>query len=349
MATVTKTVGTDSRDYSTMALWDADLDDNTIYSSGDTARGEFYNDSVFTVGVSNPLGGTLGLDRRILEPAEGEEHDGTAGVGVRFVVAVAQRFYYFNDHHGVSNTIKLIEIDCDEAERSYPFYCSGLGGDLIEDYYQQLIFHDHHANNGHGNMGFTTNTDGVAAGSEVHLLNSLFYDIRGDLSQTVCIENDADATGRTLNIIGNTIDRVSINTAAQNIDGIRVEQYGTYTNNVVTQVTSPGTANCFDGVGTESHNASDDATADGTGSLTSITPADQFTSLTDGSEDYTPKSGADIIDAGTDLATTPTGVNLDLKGRDRDAEGDTWDMGAIESIPSLAFPFQLYYDGGPSL
>lgn len=41
-ATVTKTIGTSSRDYSTITLWEADLDDTGIYSSGDDAVGEMY-------------------------------------------------------------------------------------------------------------------------------------------------------------------------------------------------------------------------------------------------------------------------------------------------------------------
>ena len=42
MATVTKSIGTVGRDYSTIAGWAADLDDASIYSSGDTAKGECY-------------------------------------------------------------------------------------------------------------------------------------------------------------------------------------------------------------------------------------------------------------------------------------------------------------------
>ena len=48
MATVTKTIGTGSRDYSTITAWEADLDTGSIYSSGDDAVGEVYNDSSFT-------------------------------------------------------------------------------------------------------------------------------------------------------------------------------------------------------------------------------------------------------------------------------------------------------------
>lgn len=98
--------------------------------------------------------------------------------------------------------------------------------------------------------------------------------------------------------------------------------------------TTFGTKACF--VPTASavrdHNASDDTTADGTGSLASIDPADQYVSTVVGSEDLHLKSGADCIDAGVDLGTTPTGVNIDINGRDRDAQGDVWDIGAHEFV-----------------
>ena len=39
MATVTYSIGTSSRDYSTIAAWEADLDNGALYSSGDVAIG----------------------------------------------------------------------------------------------------------------------------------------------------------------------------------------------------------------------------------------------------------------------------------------------------------------------
>ena len=47
MATITKTIGTSGRDYSTISAWEADLNDISIYESGHTAIGECYPDSTF--------------------------------------------------------------------------------------------------------------------------------------------------------------------------------------------------------------------------------------------------------------------------------------------------------------
>ncbi len=85
MATVTKSIGTSSRDYSTITLWEADLDDTLIYSSGDDAVGECYNDSAFDETVEINGGLTVGLNTFTLTAATGEQHDGTEGTGVRIV------------------------------------------------------------------------------------------------------------------------------------------------------------------------------------------------------------------------------------------------------------------------
>ena len=59
-------VGT--RDYSTIATWDADLDNTAIYSSSDTGQGECYADSAFSQSGYQRLEGgiTVGLSKIIL-------------------------------------------------------------------------------------------------------------------------------------------------------------------------------------------------------------------------------------------------------------------------------------------
>ena len=88
MATVTKTIGTSSRDYSTIAAWEADLSDGSIYSNGDDAVGEMYADSTFTgaqttIDGGSSIGGSAGqnLNSVKLTVAAGNRHDGTAESG----------------------------------------------------------------------------------------------------------------------------------------------------------------------------------------------------------------------------------------------------------------------------
>jgi hypothetical protein len=77
---------------------------------------------------------------------------------------------------------------------------------------------------------------------------------------------------------------------------------------------------------------SSDDTADddgGSGHVLSVTTANQFVSTVGGSEDLHLKAGSDCIGVGTDLATTPTDVNIDINGANRDALAATvWDIGA---------------------
>lgn len=79
------------------------------------------------------------------------------------------------------------------------------------------------------------------------------------------------------------------------------------------------------------YNCSEDATATGTNSITTGSDTD-FESVTGGSEDFHLVTGAVEINEGDDLGTTPSGVEIDIDNRNRDAEGDTWDMGADEYV-----------------
>jgi len=95
---------------------------------------------------------------------------------------------------------------------------------------------------------------------------------------------------------------------------------------------------CYDGAGNFqvfTTNGAGDATGNPVG-LDNMTAADEWDTLTAGSEDLHLKSGATSIDAGTDNGTSSddhTGYfQIDIDGRDRDSEGDTWDLGADEYV-----------------
>jgi hypothetical protein len=72
--------------------------------------------------------------------------------------------------------------------------------------------------------------------------------------------------------------------------------------------------------------------ATGTAGLQGLVAGTEFVDVTPGSEDLKLKAGATSIDKGTDLGTSPSGVNFDILDRDRDAQGDTWDLGAHEYV-----------------
>ena len=100
------------RFYSTPATWDTGLNDDDLYSDGDIAKGEGYDDSDFDIGASITIdgGGSLSdgsLDTVILSAAAGERHDGTAkeggGSGVRFLISGAYALYINYRHSGATS------------------------------------------------------------------------------------------------------------------------------------------------------------------------------------------------------------------------------------------------------
>ena len=70
-----------------------------------------------------------------------------------------------------------------------------------------------------------------------------------------------------------------------------------------------------------------------------------FVSTGVGTEDLHITEDSVCVDAGTDLGTTG-GVQTDINGRDRDSNGDTWDIGAHEFVPeaTAGAAFLLFLD-----
>lgn len=341
MATITKTIGTSSRDYSTMLLWEADLEDNTIYSDGDLAVGECYNDSTFDmegtylyINGGNISGG--GQHAKItLTVAAGERHDGTAGTGVRIVSTTAHnRIYMRPKLTTVGNvTVEWIELN-NNGRDTISVNSSGASNSIA--CLRNCIIHNQ----------MRSGLQAVA--KDVLAMNNLFYGGGAEDNGTVSgVDIDLEKAG--CGFINNTV--YGITTTADSIArGMRLRQNdadSVIKNNIVMNTVSAGGAvDQFDfgWPGTTTNITplncmSSDGTADdagGSNNLVDKTGSNQFVSTTEGSEDLHLKEGADAIDAGVDLGTTPAGVNIDIDGRDRDSEGDTWDIGADEFVEDVA-------------
>lgn len=331
VATVTKTIGTSSRDYSTQTAWEADLDTGAIYSASDVAVGERYNDSAFNELVTINGGGTVGLASIRLTSASGERHDGTAGTGVRNVRTGTGTVVISNT---VVTTVEWGE--CNQNGNNGFIVNVSSGG--VDHTLRYSLLHGSTGTNGGLNVGSISGTytskfyDFIVyditrvggAGSLNGILSSTALGVnnRGKFFANITIHDvNSTATGTTYG--ANIPDSTGI--TAQNI--------------VATSTVGGGTTADF-GVAsysnaTADHNASSDTSASGTGSLTSIAASSQYVSTVGGSEDLHLKSGADCIDAGTDLGTSPSGVELDIDGYDRDAAAVTWDIGADEYVSAV--------------
>lgn len=311
LPTVTVSIGTTARDYSTITLFEADLDNTTPYDAGDDVVGECYDDSDFSESVTFDGGGTLGLNSVRLTAAAGHRHDGTGASGVvnDAVAANANALFTFSQntpnlviewlilkgwqlagggarfgirHTSLANTAATYR-NCILDGESVAASVAGAAFDLIRD----------NANILNNIVLNVTVGDGLIVASsaeDTEVYNNTFYNCQTGI--------DNDETTITFK------NNISVGASGNDYE-------------------SAG--------GTWTHNLDEDGTAPGTDTQTD-TPANLFVSTVGGSEDLHLKTGAAAIDAGTDLGTTPTGINLDIDGRDRDAEGDTWDIGADEFV-----------------
>lgn len=325
MATVRRTIGTVGRDYSTITLWEADLQDTGIYSGND-AVGECYNDSVFNekVVIDSHIPTTI-----TLTAADGEKHDGTTGTGVTIIRSSASDGLVVSTAGGVQKIVSFIECDSNDGGVSGGSTINAFGNITI----QGCIVHNF--------LG--TGTDGTRSGIRTYnvpnnydLINNIVYNIgrdagTGNSAVMGIYQGVGTLTNKTLGIYNNTI--YNIYTAGSVSNGIFFQASGpqlSCKNNIavdaITSYHTPSDTTNF------SNNLSEDATAPGSNSVTNVTLSDQFVSIISGSEDLHLASTSDAIDAGVDLGTTPAGVQYDIDGRNRDAENDTWDIGADEFV-----------------
>jgi len=269
-----------------------------------------------------------------------ERHDGTAGTGVRVVVSVNDKYLDLNCPATQVLIVEWLEWDHNNKKLSN---ANGHASVLVRDGKAHLLNCIVHDLNDTSYSATAIHLSPGSPGDEGQILSCIIYDVLAQAGSANIGANGIRsvnlASTPSRNIQNNTIHNVQTYGGTDDANGIfnQADNSGlNLQNNIVTDTSS------FGGVGadyvgtftlaTADHNLSSDATASGTGSLTSKTSANQFVSTVGGSEDLHLKAGADAIDAGTDLGTTPSGVEIDIDGRDRDAEGDAWDMGADELV-----------------
>jgi hypothetical protein len=346
MATVTKTIGTSSRDYSTISAWEADLDSSSMmggfYGSGDDAVGEVYNDSVFDEYIVIDGGGYIGLASVKLTAPASERHDGKAGTGSRVAYTGSQSSSFRIRRSQC--TVEWIELDltgCGSAVSAG----LNLGSNSTQDVYatNNII---------HGITTQSTHIHGIYvwgtgdSSNTRHVMNNLVYNI--DNSST-----SKDASGITIAsgnwgvyLYNNTVYNVQVD-GGDTAHCISVNDTDSFLKN---NIAARASDDCFGESGfsgsTHDYNLSTDSTATGTNSVTGEAYGDLFLSTGVGTEDLRLKVGADAIGAGVDLGTSPTGVNIDIEGRDRDAQGDTWDIGADQFVADTSgVPIALFLIG----
>jgi hypothetical protein len=291
-AAITNQAYTITRAYNDFATWESDRDGDLVTDNRqETAVG--YDDGDFTPGATITIDGSTTDATRymMITVASGQRHEGVAGTGVLIDLADAASAIAASDDYTRIEWLQLYQFS-----------------------------------------GAATRAGVVVAASNVLVENVLASDFSAGTpsngilcnSGTVTVRNCIVYTGGIgLATNGGTMTAQNCTVGDMLSYGVR-NASGTLTaTNVISAV---GATACFSGTITQSYNLSTDATATGTGSLTSVDVNDLFVSIIPGSIDLHLKGGSDGIDAGTDLSASFTG-DIDEETRPVAA---AWDMGADE-------------------
>ena len=329
-------IGTSSRDYSTIALWEADLDDTSLYTSGDDAVGECYNDSAFDEIITINGGSTVGLSSTKLSVASGQRHDGTSGSGARIVKASqgsGNRVLTIDIF--VARIIEWLEIDSNSYRGDIYWDLSGSSASAIA---RNMIVHDNFHDNPNG-----SNARGLN-GTPGTFLNNIVYNITTERSSSFGATGTGGSGSASQVLVYNcTVHNIVNNNGAGAATAIYSRDLSNHEvkNCIATNVTGTSTGSLvgFNSTSStvKSNNISSDGTASGTGSKTNQPASRQFVSTLSGSEDLHLIFKSAAIDAGVDLGTTPDGVQYDINGKDRDTENSIWDIGAHEYGDNVVF------------
>jgi len=318
MAVVTKSIGATGRDHSTIAAWEALLDDDPTYDAGDNAVGELFNDADFTEAITINGGATIGLADITLQAAAGEGHTGTPNTGVRVFQAAAHNF-----SSALTTIIRNIDFDANGFNVN-PRFLNRSGNQDTE--MSGCLIH-----NVNGNrvslIGMFTLSGGSAS---ARIYNNAVFDI--SQSNVGGIDALRILTQTTSTVYNNTVTNIVSTSGSGNVTGLDYQDDVDMElkNNLVTDIS--GGASAVDYGDSAPSNA--DTATNGSEDATSPNSALRNLSITyedAASEDFRLAAGdTDAIDDGTDLGA---GVfATDILGRDRDAEGDIWDLGAFEFV-----------------
>ncbi len=303
-ATNTYSIGTSARDYSTIQAWEDARDAGT-----DIEKGECYNDSTFTAGVT--IDGTTGdADSYMwLTVASGNRHNGTAGTGVKVDMSGTGSVIITGDDYTIVEGLEITDFGSSYA------HSVGAWIDSANNIIRNNIIHDEVADN--RGQGIYIR----ASGSVIY--NNIIYG--GDMAGAFNY-GGIYFTYSWGSVYNNTIYEITGN-------GIVVE--GGYTlgvkNNIVSSAATCYGTSSGGSFGTDSvsdYNIASDTTAPGSHSVQSATSyADYYSSVTNDAENLHLKAGAIAINAGDDLSAIFT---TDIDAQTRPTGAGTWDIGADE-------------------
>ena len=318
-ATITKSIKASGGDYATITLWEADIGDLT--SKDELHFGQLY-DEVYDEEVSFSGSVTDATRFATLQPAPGEQAvTRVEGTGPRIVSnqgADNVDVFRVNDQFFVFENFEITSVPGTNTVSSIALMDVQAGGENVT--IRGLFFH----------VTPNGSTRGIGLNIGVGpftVVNNFFYDLQ-------------DGTSRSFScFLGTAVTAYIYNNTAFNSvsDGFRITADGS---GAVIEVKNNIALDCgTDFTYTEQNsgtintdkNLSSDLTADDNADGThfiSETASSILTNVTGGSEDLHLKTGTNAIGNAVDLATTPSSVEVDVDGYDRDAGAVSWDIGA---------------------
>jgi len=324
------------RTYSTISAWESDLDDTSYYSSGDDAVGEAYNDSVFDEYIVIASGGTVGLSSVTLTAPSSERHDGKAGTGTR-IEYTGNQGSSFRIRRSQC-TVEWLELDLTSTNSAVSTGLNFGTNSTQEVYARNNIIHGLTTQTVHIHGVYIWGT-GNSSNSR-YLMNNLIYNLDNSSSSKSASGVTVSSGNWNVYLYNNTVYNIKSTAVGDDAFCFSIHDTDTYIKNNIAARPSAWHSSyqkCFAESGfsgsTHDYNLSTDSTATGTNSLTGEDYEDLFVSVTGGTEDLHLEEGAAAIDAGTDLGTSPTGVNIDIDGFNRDTVA-SWDIGADEYVSS---------------
>ena len=288
-------------DYSTLALWEAGTDNNLV--TGDVIeRGEFQDEAHSVAAEVKIAGATVDATRyRVITKVSGAASPGKTR-GVANVISMSHRLRF------EENYVQVIDLELD---------CSGSSAQAIQAF---------------TGTGQTIKNvlcyDGPSSGIRSVLVTSLTL-------INVAALNFASDDGFSIvsGSTGSALNCTALNNGSQGFsfasNGWALKNCSSFGNTTQAFIAPAGTST-VDNCACDDTSITDD-TPGGSGNVESLTYADQITTVTAGSEDFTPKSGAGILDVGQDL--TSSGVTTDIAGLTR-PQGTAFDIGAAELFVS---------------
>lgn len=314
MATVTSTINKTGEDYASLTAWEAakngDLVTATTIQVAECYDDDGALDDAFTID-----GSTTSTDyyMKVTTPVDSNRHtgklsDGSAGNGFRITKSWGSSPPPgVVDNQDDYTVIEWIQVSLTQA---------GYGGTCINNAAHATI-----RNNIIYSSGASYQSSGIsidANGKTINVLNNIIF--------AASAANEANGlyiSRGTMYAYNNTVNNFGIGIYLYNYAVSAYLKNNLLTNNSTDYAVSGG------GLTASATNITSDNTSPDGASYQSKT-----ITYTDAANGDFHTSDADVVDVGTDLGTTPAGVQYDIDNYDRDTGGGTWDIGADEYVAS---------------